>query len=101
MARLDAEEVAEPERNDEPAGDRDQGEQVIATPGRAGHPLEELAAVEDANAVEKHDEPGEAHRSGDLRLRGEGADGEADEQHGADAEREAEDADLPDEVAEA
>ena len=38
---------------------------------------------------------------GDLRLGRDRADGEADEQHGADAEREAEDVDLPDRIAEA
>ena len=37
----------------------------------------------------------------DLRLRREGADREADEEHGADAEREADDVDLTDQVADA
>ena len=44
--------------------------------------------------------PGETDRPGDLRLGGEGADGEPHEQHGSDAERKSPQIDLADQVAE-
>src|SRR5690606_3080874 len=67
----------------------------------AAHSFEELAPVKNANAVEEHDQAGEGQRPDDLRFRRERADGEPDEQDGADAEREAGDADLADEIAQA
>jgi hypothetical protein len=57
-----------------------------------------LPAIEDSNSVEEHDQAGKADRSGDLGFRGEGSDGQAYEQDGADAEREASDVDLADDV---
>ena len=68
---------------------------------RPRHSFEELPSVEDADAVEKHDQAGQADRSGDLCLRRECADGEADEQDGADAKRKAADVDLADQVTDA
>ena len=67
----------------------------------AGHAFEELPAVEDADAVEKHDQAGQADRPDDLRLRRERADRQADEQHRADAERKAAEVDLADQIADA
>ena len=90
-----------PSATSEAGDDRDQRQQIVFAARGAGHALEELPSVEDADAVEEHDQSGEADRSDDLRLRREGADGEADEQHGSDAEREAAEIDLADQVAEA
>ncbi len=84
-----------------PATHCDERQQIVFAAGGAGHSFEELPAVEDADAVEEHDQAGEADRSGDLRLRREGADGQADEQDGADAERKAADVDLADQIADA
>ncbi len=100
MADLDAEDLAEPERDEQPGDDRDQRQQIVFAAGRADHALEELPAVQDADPVQEHDQAGQTDRPGDLRLRREGADGQADEQDGADAEREPADIDLADEVAE-
>ena len=90
-----------PSATSKPGDDRDQRQQIVFAACGAGHAFEELPAVEDADAVEEHDQAGEADRSGDLRLRREGADGQADEQDGADAERKAADIDLADQIAEA
>src|SRR5215468_3713697 len=60
--------------------------------------LEELPAVQDSDPVEKHDQAREADRSNDLSLWRERADGEADEENGADTERKSADADLTDEI---
>ena len=80
---------------------RDERQQIVLVPGGAGHALEELPPVEDADPVEEHDQAGEADRPDDLRLRRERADGEADEQDGADAERKSADVDLADQIADA
>ncbi len=64
-------------------------------------PFEELPTVENADAVEKHDQAGEADRPGDRRLRRKGTDREADEQNGADTERKAAQVDLADEISDA
>ena len=90
-----------PSATSKPGDDGNERQQIVFAAGRAGHSFEELPAVEDADAVEKHDQAGEADRSGDLRLRGECADGQPDEQHGADAEREPAEVDLADQVADA
>ena len=84
-----------------PATTATSASRLYLRPAAPRHALEELPSIEDADAVEEHDQAGEADRSGDLRLRREGADGEADEQDGADAEREAAEVDLADQVADA
>src|SRR5689334_19531771 len=99
MADLDAESLAERQRDNESGDDRDQRKHVVLDPRRARLALEELPAVEDADAVQEHDQAGEPDRPGDRRLRGERADGESDEQDGADAEREAAEIDLADQIA--
>ena len=71
---------------------------VLAEPD---HSFEELASVENADAVEEHDQAGEADWPDDVCLRCKCADREADEQHRADAQREAEDINLADQVADA
>ena len=75
----------------------DQRQQIVLLPG-ADHPLEELPAIENADPVEEHDQAGQADRPYDLGLRCERADREADEKHRADAQREAEDVDLTDQI---
>src|SRR5690349_3233283 len=101
MADLDAEDLADPERHQQAGDYRDEGEQVVLAACRAGHTFEELLPVEDADSVQEHDQADQADRPGDLRLRRNSADREADEQHGADAERKAEDVDLAHQIAEA
>src|SRR5262249_48256833 len=65
------------------------------------HALEELLAVENSDSVQEHDQAGEADRANDLGFRREGANGEADKEHGADAKGEAEDVDLAHQIADA
>ena len=79
----------------------DERQQIVLAAGRAGHSFEELPSVEDSDAVKEHDQAGKADRPGDLRLRGERADGEADEQDGSDTERESAKIDLADQIADA
>ena len=90
-----------PSATTSPATHGDERQQIVFAAGGAGHAFKELPPIEDADAVEEHDQAGKADRPGDLRLRREGADGEADEQDGADAERKAADVDLADQVADA
>ena len=71
-----------PSATTSPATHGDQRQQIVLAPGGAGHAFEELPAIENADAVEEHDQAGQADRADDLRLRRERADGEADEQHG-------------------
>jgi hypothetical protein len=63
--------------------------------------FKELTAVEDADAIKKHHEAGQADRPRDRSLRREGADEQPDEQHRADAERKSAEIDLADEIADA
>ena len=100
MADLDAKDVPEAKGNGEARQAGDERQQVIFL-ACAHHALEELASIEDADPVEEHDQAGQSDRTCDLGLGGERADGEADEQDGAHAEREAEDVDLADQVAHA
>jgi hypothetical protein len=58
-----------------------------------------LAAIEDADPVEKHDQTRQADRPYDLSLWCKRADREADKENRADAKRETEDADLAHKVA--
>ena len=101
MADLDAESLAEPERDQQAGNDRNERQQVVFDAGGAGHSLEELPPVQDADSVEEHDQAGQADRPDDLGLRREGADGKPDEQDGPDAERKAAEVDLADQVADA
>ena len=77
----------------------DQRDQVGPAPRRARQADEELLAVLHADGVEEEGEAEGADHPGRGGLRREPADGEGDEQHRADAEREALDVDLADEVA--
>ena len=99
MADLDAEDVPETQRNGEAGQTTHQRQQVIFLAG-ADHAFEELAAVENADPVEEHDQAGQADRAGDRGLRRKRPERESDEQHRADAERKPADVDLPDQVAE-
>ena len=87
-----------PSATSKPAKQATKRQQIVLLPD-ADHALEKLAAIEDADPVEKHDQPGQADRPGDLGLWCERADGEADKENGADAKRKAEDTDLADKVA--
>ena len=97
---LDAVDVSQPERDSQAGEAGDQRQQIVFL-ADADHAFEELPAVEDANAVQEHDQAGEADRPDDLGFRRKGADGKADEQHRADPERKAGDADLADQIADA
>ncbi len=70
-------------------------------PRGSGHPLEELPAIENADAVEEHDQAGQPDRPHDRCLGSERADGEADEQNRSDAERKSAQIDLADQVTDA
>src|SRR4029077_10363990 len=85
----------------EPGDDGNERQKIVFAAFGAGHSFKKLPAIEDSNSVEKHDQAGQADRSGDLGLRGEGSNGQAYEQDGADAEREASDVDLADDVTDA
>ena len=98
MADFDAKDVPEAKGNGEARQTGDERQQVIFL-ACAHHALEELASIEDSDPVEEHDQAGQSDRTCDLGLGGERADGETDEQNGAHAEREAEDVDLADQVA--
>ena len=100
VTNLDAEYMAKPER-DKQAGDAGDERQQIILAADAAHSFEKFASIKNPDAVEKHDQPGETDRAGDLRLRRERADGQPDEQHGADTERKAADLDLADQIADA
>ena len=101
VADLQAEHLAERQRDDQACDDADQRKQVVFASGGAGHAFEELPAVENADPVQEHDQPGEADRADDLRFRRERPDGEPDEENRAHAQRKPADVDLPDEIAEA
>jgi hypothetical protein len=92
--------TAEHQRDNKAGDDRDERQQVIFDARRAGHAFEELPAVQDADAVEEHDQAGQADRSGNRRFRGECANRQPDEKDGANPEREPADIDLADQVAE-
>src|SRR5262245_7134233 len=100
MSDLHAVELSEPERDAKAHKTRDERQQIVFLAG-ADHALEELLAVENADSVKEHDQAGEADRANDLGFRREGANGKADEKHGADAKGEAEDVDLANQVADA
>ncbi len=101
VADLDAEGLAKAERDEQRGEHRDQRQQIVFSAFGAEHAFEELPAVQDSNPVQEHDQPDQADRADDLRLRRKGADGQADEQDSADPERKTAQIDLADEVAEA
>src|ERR1700760_2443019 len=100
MTCLDTESLAEAERHGKSSHAGDQRKQVVF-PTPSENSLEELPAIEDADAVEEHDQAGEADRPDDLGFRCERTDRKADEEHGADAEGEAKDIDLTDQISDA
>ena len=55
MADLDAEHLAKSERHDKASQDGDKRQEIGLYPRRARHPFEELPAIKNADAVEKHD----------------------------------------------
>ena len=98
MANLDSENVAEPERDQQAGSHRNQREEIVFAALGAGHPLEELPPVENADSVEKHDQPGEPDRSDDVGLRREGSESQVRRTDGADAKRKPAKIDLSDQV---
>ena len=101
MADLDSERLPKSERHDKSGEHSDQRQHIGFDPRGAGHPLEELPPVENADAVEEHDQAGQPDRPDDRCLGGERADGKTDEQHRADAERKSAEVDLTDQIADA
>ena len=61
MSDLDAEDVPQAECDQQTCQTRNQRQQIVLLPG-ANHPLEELAAIEDADPIEKHDQARQADR---------------------------------------
>src|SRR5271169_4001517 len=92
--------MPEAKSNSEAGDHGDKREQIIFAAGRARHAFKKLPAIENADAIKKHDQADEPDRSDDLGLRREGAEGETHEQHGADAERKSAKVDLTDKIAE-
>src|ERR1700752_2598271 len=100
MPDLHAVDLSEPERNAEAGKARDQGQQIVFLT-YTENALKELLAVENSDSVKEHDQAREADGTRNLGFRCEGADSEADKEHGADAKGEAENVDLADQVADA
>lgn len=100
MAEFHIENSAEAERHQQAGDDCDGREHVIDTP-RPRQTLEELAPVENPDRVEEHDQPDQTERTGDLGLRGEGTDQQADEEHGCHTEGKVQNTDLPHRITEA
>src|SRR6266550_7294015 len=97
MSDLDAEDVAQTECNQQACQTSDKCQQVVLLAG-AHHPLEELAAVKNADPVKKHDQTRKSDRSCDLGLWCKRANGETDKENGTDTKRETEDVDLANQV---
>ena len=79
----------------------DERQQIVFAASGARHSFKELPAIEDAYAVEKHDQAGKANWPGDRGFWRKGADRQTDEQNRADAERETAEVDLPDQITDA
>ena len=84
MAQFNAESLAQAERHKKTCKAADQCEQIVF-PADSSHSFEELPPIQDADAVEEHDQTGQPDRPYDLCLRSKCAEREADEQDGADA----------------
>ncbi len=79
--------------------DGDEREDVGFDAGGARKAAEEIHAILNADAVHEEDEPENADESGRRRLGRDDADQKADEQYGADTEREAGNPDVADRIA--
>ena len=90
-----------PSRIPPPGDTSEKREKIVFASGGTEHALEKLPSVQNADAVEEHDEAGDADRSGDLRLWRKRANREPDEKYSAHAQREAADVDLADQVTDA
>src|SRR6185437_1784494 len=90
--------MAQSERDEEAGHDGDESKQVVLA-ADAAHPIEELAAVEDADSVQEHHQTDQTDRAGDLRLGCDRTEKQPDEEHCTDAQGEAQDTELPDGVA--
>src|SRR5262245_61010376 len=97
MTNLDSKQMTKPKRDKETRDTAYQRKQIVRS-ADALHSLEELAPVEDTDAVKEHDQAGQADRPDDLRLRSKCAEGQTDEQHRPYAERKPADIDLANEV---
>ena len=84
VAQFYAESLAQAERHQKTCKAADQCEQIVF-PANSSHSFEELPPIQDADAVEEHDQTGQPDRPYDLCLRSKCAEREADEQDGADA----------------
>src|SRR4029079_2886392 len=85
------------QRQGEAGNTANQGQKVVLATDPS-HSLEKLSPVENADAVEEHDQAGQSDGPDDLCLRTERAEREPYEQDCADTEREPTDIDLPDQV---
>jgi hypothetical protein len=100
MPNFDSENVTQTDCHEKTCNNGYQCQQVVFAARGAGHALKELPSVQDPNAVEKHDETGQADWPDNLRFRSESTDGKTDEQHSANAKRKSSaKIDLADQVA--
>ena len=97
MPDLDAEDVPQEQCDSQARQTADKREKVVLLPC-ADHSLEELTPIKNADSVKEHDQARQADRPDDLGFGCECAEGETDKKNGADAEREAEDVDLTNQV---
>ena len=98
MPDLDTENVPQPQRHSQTGQACDKSQQIVFLPD-TDHAFEELTTIENADAVQKHDQAGQADWSDDLSLRRERAYRKTDEQDRTDPERKPGDADLADQIA--
>ena len=88
-----------PEGHDQSRHHGDKRQDIGFYPRGSGHPFEELPAIENADAVEEHDQAGQPDRPDDRCFGSKCADRKADEQNRSDAERKSAEIDLADQVA--
>jgi hypothetical protein len=98
MANLDAEHLAQHERNPEARNDSYERQQIALYSSSTCHPFEKLSAIEDSNSVKEHDQTDEADRAGYRRFRCESSDRQTDEEYGSDSERKPTEIDLTDQI---
>src|SRR5437899_2714509 len=98
MTEFNSEDFSQAESHEQGCDASDQRQQIVF-PSDAHHALEELAAIENADAVKNHDQAGEADRTDDLGLRRERADRKTDKENRTYPEGEPADTDLAGEIA--
>jgi len=101
MTDFDAEKLAKAKGDKKSCDAGDERKKIVFAASYTGHSFEKLSPIQDSYSVKEHDQTGKSDWSSNRCFRGEGANGEANEQDSTDSQGKSAKIDLADQVANA